>query len=138
VRSFTWWSVRHRWWVIGGWVAISRDAKTAFAVVTFDAQANDIPEGAVTTAIAAARGQVPAARRYLALGWTCEAGAVLRLLNQGLQTHERAREQVSTVAQASPLGSRCCYVEIDTWAVQREAVKNPHRVVRRNLYGGHA
>jgi putative drug exporter of the RND superfamily len=31
--------------------AISRDAKTAFAVVTFDAQANDLPAGAVTTVI---------------------------------------------------------------------------------------
>ena len=149
MRSFAWWSVRHRWWVIGGWVAlvlllagvslavggakynnnvtlpsgygsqqaqallqrdfpqaagdqdqivvhvtagtvtdpavrdrldamftrvarlphvvsvagpygsrgqaISRDARTAFAVVTFDAQANDLPAGAVTTVIAAAQ-----------------------------------------------------------------------------------
>jgi RND superfamily putative drug exporter len=31
--------------------AISRDGKTAFAVVTFDAQANDLPAGAVTTVI---------------------------------------------------------------------------------------
>jgi len=31
--------------------AISRDAQTAFAVVTFDAQANDLPAGAVTTVI---------------------------------------------------------------------------------------
>lgn len=22
MRSFAWWSVRHRWWVIGGWVAL--------------------------------------------------------------------------------------------------------------------
>lgn len=35
--------------------AISRDARTAFAVVTFDAQANDLPAGAVTTVIAAAQ-----------------------------------------------------------------------------------
>jgi putative drug exporter of the RND superfamily len=149
MRSFAWWSVRHRWWVIAGWVAlvlvlagvslaaggakynnnvtlpagygsqqaqallqrdfpqaagdqdqivvhvsagsvtgpavrarldamftrvgrlphvvsvtspydshgqaISRDARTAFAVVTFDAQANDLPGGAVTAVIAAAR-----------------------------------------------------------------------------------
>jgi putative drug exporter of the RND superfamily len=149
MRSFAWWSVRHRWWVIGGWVAlvlllagaslavggaryssnvtlpagygsqqaqallqrdfpqaagdqdqivvhvsagtvtdpavrrqldatlarvarlphvvsvaspygsrdraISRDARTAFAVVTFDAQASDLPAGAVTRVIAAAR-----------------------------------------------------------------------------------
>ncbi len=149
MRAFAWWSVRHRWWAIGGWVAlvllaaglslaaggakysnavtlpsgygsqqaqallqrgfpqaagdqdqivvhasagtvtdpavrarldallarverlphvagvanpydtrgqaISRDAKTAFAVVTFDEQANDLPSGAVTAVIAAAQ-----------------------------------------------------------------------------------
>ena len=22
MRSFAWWPVRHRWWVIGGWVAL--------------------------------------------------------------------------------------------------------------------
>jgi RND superfamily putative drug exporter len=149
MRSFAWWSVRHRWWVIGGWVAlvlvltgvslavggakysnnvtlpagygsaqaqallqrdfpqaagdqdqivvhvtagtvtdpavrrqldamfarvarlphvvgvaspydsrgqaISRDGRTAFAVVTFDEQANDLPSGAVTTVIGAAQ-----------------------------------------------------------------------------------
>lgn len=149
MRSFTWWSARHRWWVIGGWVAlvlvlvglsqavggakynnnvtlpsgygsqraqallqrdfpraagdqdqivvhvtagtvtdpavrrhldtmlarvarlphvvsvaspygshgqaISRDARTAFAVVTFDAQANDLPAGAVTAVISTAQ-----------------------------------------------------------------------------------
>jgi RND superfamily putative drug exporter len=149
MRSFAWWSVRHRWWVIGGWVAlvllltgvslatggakydksvtlpsgygsqqaqallqrdfpqaagdqdqivvhvtagtvtdpavrrqldallarvarlphvagaaspydsrgqaISRDARTAFAVVTFDEQANDLPAGAVTTVISTAQ-----------------------------------------------------------------------------------
>jgi putative drug exporter of the RND superfamily len=148
VRAFAWWSVRHRWWVIGGWVAlvlvlgglslasgadynnnvtlpsgygsqeaqtllaqhfpqaagdqdqivvhmtagtvtdalvrdrlqamfarvarlphvagvaspydsrgqaISRDARTAFATVTFDQQANDLPGGAVTAVISTAR-----------------------------------------------------------------------------------
>jgi len=34
--------------------AISRDARTAFATVTFDAQANDLPNGAVEAVIAAA------------------------------------------------------------------------------------
>jgi RND superfamily putative drug exporter len=42
--------------------AISRDAKTAFAVVTFDAQADDLPAGAVTAVIAAARAATRAAR----------------------------------------------------------------------------
>ncbi len=117
MTSFAWWSVRHRWWVIGGWVAsvlllaglslaagdqdqivvhvtdgtvtdpavtrqldamftrvarlphvvsvaspydshgqaISRDARTAFADVTFDEQANDLPVGTATTVIAVAQ-----------------------------------------------------------------------------------
>ena len=164
--SFAWWSVRHRWWVIGGWVAlvlllagvslaaggakydnnvtlpsgygsqqaqallqrdfpqaagdqdqivvhtaagtvtgpavrrdldamfsrvarlphvvsvaspydsrgqaISRDARTAFAVVTFDEQANDLPAGAVTAVIAAARAAETPTLRVALLGEAIE------------------------------------------------------------------
>ncbi|HET9971653.1 MAG TPA: MMPL family transporter [Streptosporangiaceae bacterium] len=167
MRAFAWWSVRHRWWVIGGWVAlvllaaglslaaggakysngvtlpsgygsqqaqallqrdfpqaagdqdqivvhvsagtvtdpavragldamlarverlphvagvaspydtrgqaISRDAKTAFAVVTFDEQANDLPSGAVTAVIAAAQAARTPALQVALLGQAIES-----------------------------------------------------------------
>jgi putative drug exporter of the RND superfamily len=165
VRSFAWWSVRHRRWVIGGWVvlvlalvglsqavggaaynnnvtlpagygsqqaqtllqqhfpqaagdqdqivvhtsagtvadpavrerlqamfarvarlphvvavtspydsrgAISRDARTAFATVTFDAQANDLPNDAVTAVISTARAARTPALQVALLGQAIE------------------------------------------------------------------
>ena len=167
MRSFAWWSVRHRWWVIGGWVAlalvltgislavggakysnsvtlpagsgstqaqallqrdfpqaagdqdqivvhttagtvtdpavrrqlaamlaqvthlphvtgvaspydshgqaISRDGRTAFAVVTFDEQANGLPSDAVTSVISAAQAARAPTLRVALLGQAVES-----------------------------------------------------------------
>jgi putative drug exporter of the RND superfamily len=52
--------------------AISRDARTAFATVTFDAQANDLPGNAVTAVISTARAARTPALRVALIGEAIE------------------------------------------------------------------
>jgi RND superfamily putative drug exporter len=53
--------------------AVSRDGRTAFAVVTFDEQASDLPPGAVTTVIGAAQAARTPTLRVALLGQAVES-----------------------------------------------------------------